>query len=104
MSAFDRHIGHRQHFNRRKIGEILERAGYSVERVHATGFPFFNLYRLLVIARGKGLAKTVEARSSGLSSILANCSMRAFRLLFRGNFLDSRFGWQIVAVARKTSP
>src|SRR5205085_970325 len=32
MSAFDRHIGHRQHFDRRKIRTILEQAGYAVER------------------------------------------------------------------------
>src|SRR2546423_2245665 len=57
MSAFDRHIGHRQHFNRRKIRSILEQAGYSVQRVYLAGFPFFNLYRLLVIARGKRLAR-----------------------------------------------
>ena len=40
MSAFDRHIGHRQHFDRQKTRRILEQAGYSVERVYLSGFPF----------------------------------------------------------------
>ena len=97
ISAFDRHIGHRRHFDRKSIRETLEQAGYSVERVYATGFPFFNLYRLSVIAAGQ------QVQSGGASSILATCLMRAFRFLFHGNFLDSRFGWQLVAVARNTS-
>ncbi len=104
MSAFDRHIGHRQHFDRRKIGRMLEQAGYSVQRVYRTGFPFFNLYRLLIIACGRRLARDVETESRGLSSILASGMMKVFHLLFHANLLDSPFGWQIVAVARKTSP
>lgn len=104
MSAFDRHIGHRQHFGRQKTRRILEQAGYSVERVYLSGFPFFNLYRLLVIARGQRLVREVEAESSGASSALAGFIMKVFHLLFHANLLDSPFGWQVVAVARKTSP
>jgi SAM-dependent methyltransferase len=103
MSAFDRHIGHRQHFDRRKITSILEEAGYSVERVCLAGFPFFNLYRLLVIARGKGLARDVESKGGEKSFRLAGFVMKVFRVLFRANLLDSPFGWQAVATARKTS-
>lgn len=103
MSAFDRHIGHRQHFDRAKIRSILEEAGYAVERTYLTGFPFFNLYRLLVIARGKRLARDVE-RGAGKSSELASVAMKLFRLLFHANFIDSPFGWQVVATARKNSP
>jgi SAM-dependent methyltransferase len=103
MSAFDRHIGHRQHFDRREIRALLEQAGYVVERVHLTGFPFFNLYRLVVIARGRRLAQDVETQSSGLSSG-ASFIMKLFRVLFRFNLRDSPFGWQVVAVARKISP
>lgn len=103
MSAFDRHIGHRQHFDRRKIGSILEEAGYSVERIYLAGFPFFNLYRLLVIARGKGVARDVESRAGEKSFGLAGIVMKVFRVLFRANLLDSPFGWQVVATARKKS-
>ena len=103
MSAFDRHIGHRQHFDRRKIHTMLEQAGYSVERTYLAGFPFFNLYRLLVIARGRRLAHDVETKSEGISSGLARFAMKVFRVLFHANLLDSPFGWQVVAVARKVS-
>jgi SAM-dependent methyltransferase len=104
MSAFDRHIGHRQHFDRQKMRKILEQAGYAVERVYLSGFPFFNVYRLLVIARGQRLLRDAEAESSGASTALARCIMRMFHLLFHANLLDSPFGWQVVAVARKTLP
>jgi SAM-dependent methyltransferase len=103
MSAFDRHIGHRQHFTSAKIHMVLERAGYAVVRVYRAGFPFFNLYRLLVIARGKRLAADIETGADGKSSSLASFVMRIFRLLFRANLLDSPFGWQVVATARKVS-
>ena len=104
MSAFDRHIGHRQHFDRRKINSILEQSGYSVERTYRAGFPFYNLYRLMVIARGRRLAQDVETNSAGVSSGLARFAMKVFRVLFHANLLDSPFGWQVVATARKASP
>lgn len=104
ISAFDRHIGHRQHFDRRKICSVLEQAGYLVERTYLSGFPFFNLYRLLVIARGRRLARDVETKSAGMSSGLASFVMKVFRVLFHANLLDSPFGWQVVATARKASP
>ena len=103
MSAFDRHIGHRQHFDRRTIQSILEKAGYSVERTYLAGFPFFNLYRLLVIARGERLPRDVQAKARGTSSGTAGLAMKLFRVLFRANLLDSPFGWQVVAIARKAS-
>ena len=103
MSAFDRHIGHRQHFNRTKVRAILEEAGFSMERIYLAGFPFFNLYRLLVIARGKRLARDVESKPGGASSGAACFAMKVFRVLFHANLLDSPFGWQVVAIARKTS-
>jgi len=101
MSAFDRHIGHRQHFTRESISHILTGAGFSVEQVYLTGFPFFNLYRLVVIARGRKLAADVDAGQAGASGRLAGLMMAVFRGLFRLNLTDSPFGWQVVAVARK---
>ena len=102
MSAFDQYIGHRQHFDRNKIRSILERAGYSVQRTYLAGFPFFNLYRLVVIARGKRLARDVGSGSDGKFSGLAGFVMKVFRVLFHANLLDSPFGWQVIATARKT--
>src|SRR5690606_32387947 len=102
MSAFDRHIGHRQHFTRASIRRVLEGAGFEVERTWLSGFPFFNLYRLTVIARGERLVRDVESGGRGPTSRLADGVMAAFRGVFRLNLGDSRFGWQVVALARKT--
>jgi len=102
MSAFDRHIGHRRHFTRESIGAVLKASGFTVKRVYLSGFPFFNLYRAMVIARGARLADDVDSTKQGLSTRLANAMMAVFRILFRFNLLSSPFGWQVVAVARKT--
>lgn len=85
-------------------GQGDEQAAYAVERIYLTGFPFFNLYRLVVIARGKRLTQDAETQSSGTSSGWARGAMKLFGLLFRLNLPDSPFGWQVVAVVRKTSP
>jgi SAM-dependent methyltransferase len=103
ITAFDRHIGHRRHFDRAGITSLLERAGYLVERTYLAGFPFFNLYRLVVLARGERLACDVDATVRGVSSQAARIAMKVFRALFHANLLDSPFGWQVVATARKAS-
>lgn len=101
MSAFDRHIGHRQHFTRESIGRFLGEAGFTVERVYLSGFPFFNLYRCVVIARGEKLADDVNAGQGGFSAWLAGAVMTVFRGLFKLNLMNSPFGWQVIAVGRK---
>lgn len=103
MSAFDRAIGHRQHFTRSSIRKILVQAGFAVDLVCMAGFPFFNLYRLTVIARGKKLATDIRAGERGSATRLAEMMMNIFRVLFRFNFADSVFGWQVVASAHKIS-
>ncbi len=101
MSAFDRHIGHRQHFTIDSLRKVLEGAGYNVEKSTGVGFPQFNLYRLLVIRRGEALVRDVASNnSSGLSGAAANAAMNVFRGLFALGTTQSRWGWQIVAVAR----
>ena len=104
MSAFDRHIGHRRHFTREEIARTLREAGFAVERVYLSGFPFFNLYRGMVISRGEKLALDVETGRSGFSARLAGAIMAVFRGLFRFNLMDSPLGWQVIAVANKQHP
>ena len=104
MSAFDHHIGHRQHFTRESIGRFLGEAGFTVDRVYLSGFPFFNLYRCVVIVRGEKLASDVNAGQRGFSAWLARMVMSIFRGLFKLNLMSSPFGWQVVAVARKSGP
>jgi SAM-dependent methyltransferase len=98
MSAFDRHIGHRRHYTRGALGELLEKGGLEVKRVTAAGFPFHNLYRLAVLARGRRLVADVAGSSS--SSLLHRAGTRAFDLSFHLNLPATPWGWQLVAVAQ----
>jgi SAM-dependent methyltransferase len=101
MSAFDRHIGHRRHYSADRLRRTLENAGFAVDRVFRAGFPFFNLYRLLVIARGPKLISAVESGALGRGGRgIEKWAMQSFRFLFGFNRADSRFGWQLVALAR----
>jgi SAM-dependent methyltransferase len=97
MSQFDRHIGHRKHYRPDELRALLERVGFDVESAHGAGFPFFNLYRRVVIARGSKLIRDVASKPS----IAARIAMRGFDQLFRWNLTTC--GWQTVAVAIKPS-
>lgn len=97
MSAFDRHIGHRAHFTRARLERVLRDAGLEVDVVHGSGFPFFNLYRLTVIARGRRLIADAE----GELPASARAAMWAFGRLFRVSGLEGSRGWQLLAVARE---
>jgi SAM-dependent methyltransferase len=100
-SAFDRHIGHRRHYKAADLGGQLSDAGFRVERVFRAGFPFFNLYKLAVIARGRRLITDTEHRSPGTNPSPAELlATRFFDLGFRHNRDDFPLGWQMAAVAQ----
>lgn len=101
MSAFDRHIGHRRHFTPAGLAALLDTAGFAVDRADGAGFPFFNLYRLVVIARGRRLVADVASGGDAPVSPLAGLVMDLFGRLFALNPSTGRLGWQITAVARK---
>jgi SAM-dependent methyltransferase len=96
MSAFDHHIGHRRHFTPASLGALLRDAGLDVISVHGAGFPFFNLYRLTVIARGETL---IDDAAGGEMPFTARAAIRVFSWLFRLNAAQTLHGWQLVAVA-----
>jgi SAM-dependent methyltransferase len=99
-SAFDKHIGHYRHFTAPLLDRVLTDAGLEVGRVLRTGFPFFNVYKLLVIARGERLVTEIQSRSAdGSPSWVERLVSAVFRVAFRLNRDDSRFGWQLAAVA-----
>jgi len=100
MSTFDKHIGHRKHYRPDEIGNLLRQAGYDPEYVGRAGFPFFNLYRCVVILRGRKLIEDVSARRNPSGSRLARAVMATFHILFRMNLNSSPWGWQMVARAR----
>lgn len=94
MNAFYKHIGHRRHYSPDDMRQLLETAGFKVERSMGAGFPFFNLFRLLLTLRGEKLITNV----SGKPSLLVRFAMGMFDVLFRLNLM--RWGWQTVAIAR----
>jgi hypothetical protein len=104
MSEFDKHIGHRKHYRPKEIEHLFRKAEYTPEYVGRAGFPFFNLYRCLVILRGKRLIEDVSAqRNHPSGSRLARAVMAAFHALFRMNLLSCPWGWQMVAKAKLTA-
>jgi SAM-dependent methyltransferase len=96
MSRFDQHIGHRRHYTASELVDLLEASGFDVDVATGAGFPFFNLYRLVVILRGRQLIRDIE----DTPSVLARAVMGLFRWLFYLNTSSSRWGWQTVASAR----
>jgi SAM-dependent methyltransferase len=96
MADFYKHIGHRKHYRARELREVLEKAGFTVERVVAHGFPFFNLFRLLITLRGKRLIRDVSVPVSE-SPIHVRLGNAIFGALFRLNLPLA--GWQLVAIA-----
>jgi len=98
-SAFYSHIGHRRHYTPVQLTALLESAGFAVERALAAGFPFFNLYRMLVTLRGQQLI----AEATRAPSRLMRTSGAIFDALFRLNLMHP-WGWQTVAVAGYRGP
>jgi trans-aconitate methyltransferase len=100
MSAFDKHIGHRKHWRSEEIQTLLRDAGFFPERVTGVGFPFFNLYRCVVILRGRKLIEDVDTGSDHAVSWPARVVMRVFHQLIRMKLNSLRSGWQMVAMAQ----
>lgn len=101
MSAFDKYIGHRQHFTTASISGAVESAGFRTVSARKAGFPFFNLYRLTVIARGSKLIDDAKASEGCRPNPLAVAVMGFYWQLFRFNLADSPFGWQNFVLCRK---
>ena len=94
--AIDKYIGHRKHFTSDDLKKCLQLSGFTPVEVKSAGFPFFNLYRTLVILRGKSLIKDASANNS---NILMGFFESLFNLLFKLN--NSHFGWQVIGIGIK---
>jgi SAM-dependent methyltransferase len=97
MSAFDRHVGHRRHYTAGDLTGLLESNGFAVIECGGAGFPFFNLYRRIVIARGKRLVTDVDA--TGAVPLPARAAMAVFNRLLAASPMRGRRGWQLYATA-----
>lgn len=107
-SALDRHIGHRRHFDRRSLRDMLTGAGLQNVTISRAGFPFFDLYRLAVVARGRSLISDIDSGSEGQSAQrrqnVIRLVSRLFEKMFALNLDDSPLGWQLVATAVVPAP
>jgi hypothetical protein len=101
-SRFELHIGHRRHYGAAELRDLIDRSGWRVERVRCAGFPFFNAYKLVSIARGDAVIR--DAAPSGPAGAVArhamNAALATFDALFRWNANDTSWGWQLIATAR----
>jgi trans-aconitate methyltransferase len=100
MSASDRYFGHRKHYTRAALREELRQAGFEVSDIWAAGFPFQNLYRLLVLSRGKAVINDQIGTPSTSFSVVSRLAFAVFGVLFRANLFWPPLGWQIFAVGR----
>ena len=97
MNAFERSIGHRQHFTPDTISRLLSSAGMRVLKVDRAGFPFFNLYKIVGFLRGDRLRADAESKSSGEGPPVAmKIALMAFDVLFKFNLKNTPFGWQLI--------
>lgn len=98
-TAFDKHIGHRQHFSGDSLRRLLTATGFIEINISRAGFPFFNLYKLTVFLSSKAMISRLA--SGGWSpSRLTKVTTCLFRFSFRWTVRDNRLGWQLVATAR----
>ena len=98
VSAYDRHIGHRRHFRPSDLAGVIVAAGYEVDHIGRYGFPFFNLYRLLVITRGRRLVTDIGEQDGSVPG-KAMLAMHILNPLFHLSEFRLPVGWQLVAVA-----
>lgn len=95
-TGFDVQIGHLRHFTRDSARRVFSAAGFDVVRVFGAGFPFFNLYKLAVMARGEKVASDYE----GKTTVPFRVALAVFGALFKISRVKSSLGWQIVLIAR----
>lgn len=97
MSEFERHLGHRRHYSTDEIAAVIERSGFDIRAKIAAGFPFLNLFRLMMVIRGAALIDD----AAKAPTLAVRLTRTVFAGLFRFNL--GFLGWQTVVVARKRS-
>jgi SAM-dependent methyltransferase len=99
-SAFDHSIGHVRHFTADALRGVITDGGFAVDQVRRAGFPFFNLYKLALVARGRRLITDVANLAPDRKPSLAEAAAtRFFDTAFRYTAADFPLGWQMAAVA-----
>lgn len=102
MNEFEKSIGHRMHYSKAELAALLEQSGLRPVKFVRAGFPFFNLYKLMALARGKKLLQDTNSginEEAGGSKRLMMLVLKVFEYLFRLNLDDTPFGWQMMVIA-----
>ena len=97
MSNFDKHLGHRQHFKPKDLDDLMGSVGFQKIWSRTIGFPFFNLYKLVVILNSTRV-KRMTSKAPGLLELLA---LKAFVVLFKANINFGPLGFQTVGLYKK---
>jgi 2-polyprenyl-3-methyl-5-hydroxy-6-metoxy-1,4-benzoquinol methylase len=96
-SKFDKHIGHRRHFDRTVLEKLLKDSSFGEIDVYSSGFPGFNFYKICTILMGKRLISApVVQDSSKIMKLIAGI----FLFIMNRSSNHSRFGWQLFAVCK----
>jgi SAM-dependent methyltransferase len=98
MSFLDRFIGHRQHFNRKRIHALFNAAQFAEIEIFRSGFPGMNLIRLGAILRGEKIIKDIQ-RVEDLG-FLQRSGLRIADYLLTHSAKDSYLGWQLIVTAK----
>lgn len=99
MNEFEKSIGHRRHYSVSMLSNLAESQGFRIIKVYRAGFPFFNLYKIFGFLRGKKLLNDVGQKDG--DGKLMKIALQLFSILFRFNFANSKFGWQLIMVLQK---
>lgn len=97
MNEFEKSIGHRKHYSKDELQSLVAMSGLNVVKTIRAGFPFFNLYKVIALMRGKKLLN--DANQKGDSSFLMLFVLKVFDRLFKFNIESSPFGWQLLLIA-----
>lgn len=97
-SSFDRHIGHRRHFSKKRLENLLSDSGFTNIRVYRSGFPAFNIYKICVLMLGDRL---IASSKEIAVSKWAGIASYFFERCMRYSLVDSFGGWQLFATCQK---
>ena len=102
MNEFEKSIGHRMHYSEAQLASLLEKSGLRPVKFVRAGFPFFNVYKLMALLRGKRLLQDASSENGGGSAgskWLMMFVLKVFEYLFHLNMNNSPFGWQMLVIA-----
>lgn len=96
ISETERRVGHRRHFSRQEMHELLEAAGWKIDRVWNEGCPFHDTAKRMANLRPE---KTMQAYSEKPYSLFQKFVCFSLRVAYAFN--SKAKGAQLFAVARR---